>query len=156
MFFAISIRQAQRHFVPDRLKLNKDTNAPLHKSLFNRTNKFQPFQTRHSRKWELMVPSLGSMRSNRWEPASLWNGNPWFQDMGNMSKYPRPWNENPCLHGCASGSGLFSSTKSLTIWSCNSHATVVKTGYTSHQDLCCVIHECCHKLYALLLSSRTF
>ena len=25
-----------------------------------------------------------------------------------------------------------------------------KTCYTSHQDLCCVIHECWHKLYAIL------
>ena len=56
----------------------------------------------------------------------------------------------------ASGSGLFSSTKASTIWSCHSHATKVKTCYTSHQDLCCVIHECCHKLYALLLSRRMF
>ena len=43
----------------------------------------------------------------------------------------------------ASGSGLFSSTKAWTIWSCHSHATMVKkTCYTSHHDLCCVLHEC--------------
>jgi hypothetical protein len=37
------------------------------------------FQTRFSRKWELMVPRLGSKCSNPWEPAIPRHGNLWFQ-----------------------------------------------------------------------------
>ena len=90
----------------------------------------------------------------------------WATTLGRMKKprgssqYIFPWSHSVLTRRpttkSASGSGLFSSTKAWMIWSCNSHAITVKTRYTSHQDLCCVIHACCHKLYALLLSNRMF
>ena len=72
-FHSFNEKAAQIHFVPSWLSQNKNT--PLHKSMFSRTRKFQPFPSP-------LFPEmgrLGSKCSNPWQPAIPRHGNLWFQ-----------------------------------------------------------------------------